>query len=124
MAAAKYNINIEQGATFTLNCTMEDSAGTPVNLTGYTFSGKIRETIASPSHVAAFTFTLLNQGTSPGQFTVVLSSAITAAIPCNLRPNADRPLTQYFYDIEVLKTDSTTDRVFEGKAFVSPEVTR
>lgn len=124
MAAAKFNINIEQGATFELNCTMRDSNNALVDLTGWTFSGKIKETLASQNAVANFSFTIANQGTDPGEFLISLSAAVTAAIPVSLRPGADRPITQYFYDIEATKPDSKIDRMFEGKAFVSPEVTK
>ena len=124
MGAAKLDINIEQGATFSMSCTMKDSAGATVDLTGWTFSGKIKETLASSSSVASFTITLANQITDQGEFTITLSAATTAAIPVNVRPNQDRILTQYFYDIEATKPDTTIDRIFEGKAFVSPEVTK
>lgn len=124
MAAGKLNLNIEQGATFFKTFTLKDSLGVEINLTGYTFSGKIRQRYDAPSVVATFTCAVLNQTSFEGQFTITLTAAETAAIPVDPSKTVLRDLTEYLYDIEAIKPDSTVDRILEGKALVSPEVTR
>jgi hypothetical protein len=123
MGAANLDINIEQGATYSLLLTFKDSSNVEVNLTGYTFSGKIKETFSSDT-VVSFTCTLGNQTTNTGEVTISLTAVETAAISVKSSKGSQRTLTQYFYDIEAVKPDASIDRVLEGKAFVSPEVTK
>lgn len=125
MGAAKLDINVEQGATFEIVLTIKDSQNAGVDLTNWTFSGALRETLASPNASASFTFTKSNQTTSPGEITVSIPATTTAAISCNTRAlSGERPSTIYYYDIEALKSDGKTDRILEGRALVSPEATR
>ena len=42
MAAGLLNILVEQGSTFSRTLTVEQTAGVPLNLTGYTFAGKMK----------------------------------------------------------------------------------
>jgi hypothetical protein len=124
MGAAKHDINIEQGATYYKTYTLKDSAGAEVDLTGWSVAGQIRAKYDSASALASFTCTILNQVTYPGKFTVLLSAGTTAGIAVDPALGASRKPTAYVYDIEVTKSDSTKDRILEGKCYVSPEVTR
>lgn len=47
--AIKQNFVTGQGETFSLNATLKDSAGTPVDLTGHTITLSIREDRTGPS---------------------------------------------------------------------------
>jgi hypothetical protein len=67
----------KRGDTLTWNCTYKDSAGVPINLTGYTVRAQIRD--ATEVQLVALTYTAANQGTSPGQFTLSATAAVTAA---------------------------------------------
>lgn len=124
MGAAKHDITIEQGTTYSKTYTLKDSAGEEVDLTGWTIAGQIRSKYDAASTIASFTCTVLNQGTYPGKFTVSLSAATTAGIAVDPALGASRKPTVYVYDIEVTKADTTKDRILEGKAYISPEVTR
>ena len=122
--AANYNINIEQGSTFELPL-MFTMAGAPIDLTGYTFAGKIRETTSSPSAVANFSFAIANQFTNPGEVTASLSAATTAAIPAAVASASNpRPNKTYIFDIEATKPDLSVHRFIQGNAVLSPEVTK
>jgi hypothetical protein len=50
--AARYDITIEQGASFELPLTLQHSNGTVYNLTGYTGRGQIRKYHRSASIIA------------------------------------------------------------------------
>jgi len=41
MAAGKYNLSIESGTTWELSLSVDSTAGTDMDLTGYTFAAKI-----------------------------------------------------------------------------------
>jgi hypothetical protein len=127
MPAANYNFYIEQGATFKAEMIFKDSNGDPVDQTGRTFRGQIRSRYNSLASVADFTITVENQITDKGKITILLTDADTAAIPVDDPQTTDstkRPLTVYEYDIEAVNVDLTVDRILQGIASVSPEVTR
>ena len=123
MGAAQYGIVIEQGATFSMELTLKNSAGEALNLTGWTFRGQVRKTIAESAVAANFAFAL-NTPATDGIVKVSISSADTASI---VLPDPKSPIKtpiQYCYDIEAVKPDGTVLRLQEGVASISPEVTR
>ena len=125
MPAANYNFFIEQGATFKTEMVFKDESGNLTDLTGFTYAGQVRSKYDSSSPVATFDITVANQTSDRGKIIIMLSSAATAAIPCNPSTSADpRPITRYVYDIECAKTDGTVDRILQGVISVSPNVTR
>jgi hypothetical protein len=113
--AATYNFTIDQGSDFLINCTYKDSAGVPINITGKSLRGFARHNKEGPK-AFEFSFTILNQGTNPGQFSVSLSAANSSAL------NIDKH-QEFFYDIELYDV-STVVRLFQGTVKVSREVTR
>lgn len=124
MAAAKLDLEIEQGTTFLRTCTIKDINGDPVDISDWTFAGQIRVKYDSTDIEAAFTFVVLNQTTSKGKFTFGLSADDSAAISVSPSGNEDcKKLTSYVYDIETTR-GGITERLLEGGVFVSPEVTR
>lgn len=125
MSAAPYNIVMNQGEDFELQLNIKDSSGVLVNLTGYTYAGQIREKYDSSSIVASFTYTLANQTTNPGVVFIRISHTNTSLIPClPATPSNRRPITEFIYDLEETKPDSTVTRILEGVVSVSPEVTK
>ena len=112
-----YNLEIQQGATLALVATWKDSAGTAVDLTGYTARMNVRETYASST--AILTLTTANSGITLGGATGTITLAATAA--------ATAALTAPFsgvYDLELVSSAGVVTRLLEGVATVSPEVTR
>lgn len=115
MAAAKYNITIEQGATFVKSVTVKDATtGVVRDLTGYVARGQIRARYEDQTPIATFNFT--NLGTS-GTFVFQLSAATTTALD----------FESAVYDIELEQVGSNpvnVERLMQGNVFLSKEVTK
>jgi hypothetical protein len=116
VAAAKHDILIEQGATFRLNLVWKDSVGTPVNLTGYSARMQVRRSLNTPTP-------LLDLTTANGAITL---GGINGTIAVIASATLTDDLTARFavYDLELQSADGTVTRLIEGKATISPEVTR
>lgn len=111
--AAKHNLTIDQGSTFKRALTIKSGdTGAAIDITGSTISGQIRESVDSETIIAEFTGTV----TTPvsGQCEVSLTATQTTAIPSGT----------YVYDIEWEDVNGNVTRLIEGKATVTPEVTR
>ena len=107
--AAKANIVIDQGTTFSTVVTMADEDGNPIDLTGYTGASKIKKHYTSSnSHI--FTVTLSG---NTGEITLSLTSVQTANITAG----------RYLYDVEVTSGANVVSRVVEGIVTVTPQVT-
>lgn len=124
MSAGNYTIAIDQGADFTLQLTIKDATGTEVDLTGHTFRGQIRKSISNAVIVASFSFTLLDQVTSPGRVDVTMSNAVSSAILLPKQDKVQRKAEKMAYDIESEDGLGIVVRWLEGAVDFSPEVTR
>lgn len=116
MAAGIYDITVEQGATFRFEVTWKDSAGTPVNLTGYSARMQVRETYESEDIIISFTSSggSIALGGSLGTIVVTGSAIDTAKIP----------MTTGVYDLELQASNGVVTRLLQGKAMITREVTR
>ena len=121
MAAGRYDFTIEQGATLTRSVTWQDSAGSAVDLTGYTISGKIKRKTSDAQPIISFSITVTNA--AAGQFTFTLTAAQTATLPVKHGLDGQKELLDCVYDIEAV-TGSTVYRVLEGTCSISPEVNK
>lgn len=114
--AARYDITIEQGATFTFDLEVQG-----INLTtGYTVRMQGRTSHASTTTVFSLTnasgITLTHSGSGHSHIIPVISATATAAISA---PMAG------VYDIEYQETSTgIVTRILEGSFYVTPEVTR
>ena len=126
MSAGRYDITVEQGATFDLPLRYKTPAGTPVNLTGYTARMQVREAPATAVFVE-FNSTLTANGFifltgtpqnredgANGNVRVYMTAANTAAMP----RFAGR------YDLELRDTTGYVIRLLEGQFKIEPEITR
>jgi hypothetical protein len=115
--ANRYDIQINQGATFSLAATWKDSAGTPVNLTGYTARMQVRTAYDATATILNLTSAAgdITLGGSAGTITITVSATATAALTA---PWAGA------YDLELVSGGGVVTRLLEGSASVSPEVTR
>lgn len=120
MAAANYNLEINQGETYTKNFVWANSSGTPYDLTGWTARIQGRASLSSSST------TFDSGGGSPttglsvvitaalGKTAVTMTPTCTSAIPCD-----------GVYSIELTKTATgEVKRLVEGSYTLSPEVNR
>lgn len=121
MAAGRYDLVIEQGATFSRQVTWQNQDGSAVNLTGYSIAGKLRRKTSDNQAIASFTCTITNA--SSGIFTFSLTATETAALPTAHSQTADKEFLDCVYDIEATQ-GSNKYRILEGLARISPEVTK
>lgn len=125
MSAGKYDLYIEQGATFVRSCTYKDQNGDPVDLTGRTLAAQIRRSYSDSTITQTITITVADQ-TIPanlGKFTMTIPATSTAAIPVNPAIDFENYLTNYTWDLEI-SSAGVVDRLLQGTVYVSPEVTR
>lgn len=105
----RYDITLQQGATFDMAVQYKDSFGAPVNMSGYTVAAKIYNRTGT-QQVASFSTPWKAQ--SSGIFSLRLEAATTSGIT-----------EQGQYD--VLITDPVGDKYYllEGAVFVNPGLT-
>lgn len=123
MAAATLNLSVEQGSTFTRKLTFKDENDATIDLTGRTFSGKVRKSIGG-AVVANFTFQILNQTTNEGEVYMTLTAADSDAIPVTKQETATRETVDFVYDVEQDFGAGVIERVLQGKLTLSPSVTK
>ena len=105
-------LDIDAGATFSVQVTVKNDNGTPRNLAGHTLSSQLRKSYYSST---ANSFTMSVTDSSNG----VVSMSMTAANTANLKAG------RYVFDVEMDDTaNSTITRIFEGIVTVLPNVTR
>lgn len=118
--AAKHNIVIEQGATFPLYVTWNDPDGSPIDLTGARVRLQVRQTPASTAKLVDFDSAALVAGqtigplNTTGVISIKLSAALTAPLTFTLAE----------WDLVITLAGGEVTRLLEGKASVSPSVTR
>lgn len=115
--AGDWALHIEQGATFDVTLTWKDSAGTPVDLTGYSARAQVRSMHTSATPIVDMTVGggQLALGGAAGTIRILLTDTVTAALPA---PFAG------VWDLELESGTGVTTRLLAGAATVSPEVTR
>lgn len=113
--AGVYNILADQGATFTRVITWTNSAGSPINLTGYTARMSLRVTYADST--VALSLTTENGRISLGGVLGTITLNVDASTMANLSAKS------YVYDLEMVN-GATVTRLLQGSFSNSPEVTR
>lgn len=116
MAAAEYNFEIEQGASFSKTVVWKDGDGAPVDLTSYAARMQVRQSVSAAE--VLFEFTTENGrialGGTAGSVTLTATAVDTAAITWRRGK----------YDLELVAPDNSVTRLLFGQITVSREVTR
>jgi len=125
MPAGRYNLLIEQGATYTLELQYKDSNGAIVDLTGYSGRLQIRPSIGSPTAYLCLSSSLNPDGTglnfsgsngstppSSGSIGVYISAITSSLLTFNTG----------VYDLEIASGSFVT-RLLQGNVQLSKEVT-
>lgn len=112
MAAANYDLTIDQGSTFVIDITINES-GSAKDLTGYSARAQMRSTKTATTVAASFTCSIPvpSNGVVKMELPAATSSAMTAGL--------------FFYDLEIhTGSDAIVKRLIEGKVTLNQEVTR
>lgn len=104
----KQNIVIEAGATFVQTYTLTDSSNNAISTNGYSVSAQMRQSYYSINSVS-FSANLNSN---------VLTLQMSANTTQSILPG------RYVYDVLLSKADGTKERIIEGVATVTPEVTK
>jgi len=125
VVANQYNIVVEQGATFKLTITYKDSEGDPIDLTNTDARMEIRQEYTSSAPLVTIDNSEVGGGTAnisgilmggaAGTIVIIISETETKALTA--------PATNV-YDLELISQDGAITRLIEGKATVSPGVTK
>lgn len=127
MPAARYDITIEQGATFELPLTMqvESSSVNPtlinMNLNGYTAKSQVRDFYNNTSVLADMTINFGSAGS--GLTTGSISNSGSVVLSLTAAQTALLPYIRAVWDMK-LYIGATETRVLEGDAWITPSVTR
>lgn len=115
MSAGRYDIDIEQGSTFALSVTYQDTDNNVIDLSsGYTAAMQVRESFDSSATLLSLTSPAditLNQ-TSPN-IEISVGPATTAALDFD----------HAVYDLELVQ-GASTDKILRGNVELIREVTK
>lgn len=117
MPAGKHDIIIEQGATFRRVITWKDSAGNPINLSGYSAKMQVRERLRDSDVVLECSTAngRITLGGSAGTITVVAQDEVTTTLP---------EMPKGVYDLELTSSGGEVTRLLRGSVEIIGEVTR
>lgn len=122
MSIARTNFDIDQGSDFVLNMALLDADDQPINLIGAQIIGQIRKTASSEKIEVEFDFIPVNLAL--GEFIISLPAAKSSMLKVLPSFAAERTITQYAYDIKVVYSDGSINRILTGIVNISPEVTK
>ena len=105
-------IDIDQGADFTLDLGLKNDDGTPKNAYSYTFSSAIKKSYYSRSNVASFVVDTTYAST--GNVLLSMNAATTTSIKAG----------RYLFDIKQKDANNVVERLAEGIITINPQITR
>jgi hypothetical protein len=111
---AEQDLVITKGDTVSVVVTMTSDGTTPINITGRTYSAKVRQTYRSPSASAEFVCTVTDG--AAGEITMTMSAATTETL------NNYNNQQTYVWDLQENASGVITT-VLSGNFIVLPDVT-
>lgn len=114
MPAAKYNLYVEQGATFLLTVEIEG-----INMTGGSARMQFRRNYDDDHAAVSLT-------TDPGGgLTLTVLSTTQSILEIEISPSTTAVLDGgYRYDLEAVDASGVVRRLLEGKAIIGKEITK
>lgn len=106
MAVASVNIVIEQGTDYSEVFTVNNPDGTPLDLTGYNGTAKIRK---FPESTSSTSFGVGIVSTA-GQVVVSLANTVTSGLSGG----------RYYYDVIITSSSGKKSKVVDGMVLVNP----
>jgi hypothetical protein len=104
-------IDIDQGTDFSIDLGLKNDDGSPMDVTGYTFSSAIKKSFYSTSNVASFTVDV--SGANTGSIILSLDANTTS----DIKPG------RYLFDIKQRNDTNLVERISEGVVTINPQVT-
>jgi hypothetical protein len=126
MAAGKYNIVIEQGATYQVEIQYRDSNNVPIDLSGYNGRMQIRPSIDSTTVYVALSSSLNPDGTGlnfSGSNGTTPPTSGSIGIFISATSSSLLTFPAGVYDLEI-QSGSIVTRLLQGNVQLSKEVTR
>jgi hypothetical protein len=117
MAAGKTDLTIEQGATWSQVIYYQTAANVPISLANCTLRMMARSAYSANS-------TVLSLSSATGGISITNAANGTFALQQTALQTSNLTAGTYVYDLELVKADSTVDRLLQGSLIVVPEVTR
>jgi len=112
MAAATYNLVIDQGSDFVIDLVVKES-GSVKDLTNYSARAQLRTKKDAADTAASFTCTITSA--SEGKIKMELPNSDSSAISAG----------RYYYDLEIFTaSDAIVKRLIQGEVTLNQEVTR
>lgn len=112
MAAATYNLVIDQGSDFAIDLVVKES-GSVKDLTNYSARAQLRTKKDATDTAASFTCTVTSA--SEGKLKMELGNSTSTGISAG----------RYYYDLEIFTSnDTTVKRLLQGEVTLNQEVTR
>ena len=125
MAAGKYNIVIEQGATYQVEIQYRDSNNLPIDLSGYSGRMQIRPSIGSTTSYLYLSSSLNPDGTGlnfSGSNNTTPPASGSIGIFISATTSSLLTFTAGVYDLEI-QSGSIVTRLLQGNVQLSREVT-
>jgi len=122
MAAGKYSMLIEQGATLDLSLLYKDSNNVAIDLTNYSARMKIRSGYADDNPTTYFSLTTTLDADGTG--ITLGGTAGTIGIFISATKTAAQSFDTAYYDLEIESSNGVVTRLLEGTVKLSKEVTR
>jgi hypothetical protein len=116
--AVTKDILINQGADFRIQLRLRSDETTPVDITGYTFKSKIRETADSDEALAVADCHIIDAPN--GLMEIFFDDSATGQIPTDGDTYSDTE--SYVWDVYGTAPGGDTIRILNGKCYVSPGV--
>ena len=105
------NITIDQDCDYTETITVKDSTGTVVDLSNETINATLRKTHLASSSTS---FTTAKVSATDGTCSITLTDAVTGALS----------IGRYVWDLTTTDSSGLITRRIEGRATITPSVTR
>jgi hypothetical protein len=119
--AVTKDILINQGADYRIQfrlCTGSKDNYSPVDISGYTFECKIRESADSDDVIAEATCSIIDA--KNGLMEVFFDDSVTGAIATDGEKYDDT--SEFVYDVYAIEPNGDTTRIANGNCYVSPGV--
>lgn len=114
--AAQLDLEIEAGATFTLDLDVATEAGAVIDLTGYTARMMIKRSTAE-------TAALLELTTANGRIAITTATGLVTLVLTAIETAELTTWTRGVYDLELVSAGGVVTRLAEGAVTILAEVT-